>query len=83
MVLTNRSARGLAGGARTGVLMIGMPSAAKTASKDALNLVSRSRMRNLTAAACHVEVAGLLGHPVGGGMGGDAGDPGRGGCRGG
>jgi hypothetical protein len=29
-----------------------VPSAAKTASKEAVNLVSRSRMRNLTASAC-------------------------------
>ena len=47
--------------------------------EDAVNLVSRSRMRNLTAAGllgeCHAEVPGLLGHPVGGGIGGDAGDP--------
>ena len=33
-------------GARTGLLMILVPSAAKAASKEAVNLVSRSRMRN-------------------------------------
>jgi hypothetical protein len=55
-----------------------MPSAAKTASKDPLNLVSRSRMRNLTArllGELHAEVAGLLGHPVGDRIGSHAGDP--------
>jgi hypothetical protein len=38
-------------GALTGLLMILVPSAAKTASKEAVNLVSRSRMRNLTVLA--------------------------------
>ena len=38
-------------GARTGVLMILVPSAAKTASKEAVTLASRSRMRNVTAFA--------------------------------
>ena len=74
-----RSQMALARGARTGLLMILMPSAAKTASKEAVNLVSRSRMRNLTAhrlvGEVHREVAGLLGHPVGDRLGGHAGDP--------
>ncbi len=47
MVPTTRSAMAFARGALTGVLMILMPSDAKTASKDEVNLVSRSRMRNL------------------------------------
>jgi hypothetical protein len=51
MVPTRRSAMAFARGARTGVLMTLMPSAAKTTSKDLANLVSRSRMRNLTAAS--------------------------------
>ena len=37
----------LARGARMGVLMMLVPSAAKTASKEAVNFVSRLRMRNL------------------------------------
>lgn len=44
----------------TGVLMIVMPSAAKTASKDPLNLVSRSQMRNLTAFACSASYTQML-----------------------
>ena len=47
IVPTNRSAIAFALGARMGVLMILIPSAAKTASKEEVNLVSRSRMRNL------------------------------------
>ena len=38
---------GVRRGARTGVLMIRMPSATKTASKEKVNLVSRSRIKNL------------------------------------
>ena len=41
-------------GARTGASMILMPSDANTASKDEVNFVSRSRMRNLTPATCPV-----------------------------
>jgi hypothetical protein len=48
MVPTTRSQMAFARGARTGVLIILIPSAAKTASKDLVNLVFRSRMRNLT-----------------------------------
>ena len=43
----HRSASAFARGARTGVGKIRMPSEAKTASKAALNCVSRSRTRNL------------------------------------
>ena len=42
---TKRSAIAFAFGARTGVLMIWMPSLAKTASKSRVNLLSRSRIR--------------------------------------
>jgi len=48
MVPTNRSQTAFARGALMGVLMILIPSAAKTAPKDGVNLVSRSRMRNVT-----------------------------------
>ncbi len=41
MVPTTRSHMAFARGARTGVLMILVPSAAKTASKEAVNLASR------------------------------------------
>src|SRR5437868_15470649 len=44
-VRTKRSASAFAFGARTGVLMISIPSLAKTASKSRVNLLSRSRMR--------------------------------------
>lgn len=47
-----RSQTAFARGARTGVLMTLTPSAASTASKEAVNLVSRSRMTNLVALAC-------------------------------
>jgi hypothetical protein len=46
MVRTKRSAIAFACGARTGVLMISIPSLAKVASKPAVNLQSRSRIRN-------------------------------------
>jgi hypothetical protein len=45
MVRMKRSAVAFAFGARTGVLMIWMPSLAKTASKSPVNLLSRSRIR--------------------------------------
>jgi hypothetical protein len=48
-VLTQRPATALARGLRMGLFRNLMPSAAKTASKEAVNLASRSRMRNLTA----------------------------------
>lgn len=50
MVPTNRSAMAFACGARIGVLMILTQSAANTASKDEVNFVSRSRIRNWIAA---------------------------------
>ena len=46
MVPTKRSAIALARGARTGVLMMRMLTVVKMASNAALNLASRSRMRN-------------------------------------
>jgi hypothetical protein len=49
MLATNRSAMALAGGARTGVLITRIPTAAKIASKVVVNLASRSRMRNGSA----------------------------------
>ena len=48
MVPMTRSQMALARGARMGVLMTLVPSAAMAASKEAVNLVSRSRMRSLT-----------------------------------
>ena len=48
-VPTNRSAIVSARGDRTGVLMTLMPSVRNTSSKLALNFVSLSRTRNLTA----------------------------------
>ena len=75
---TKRSAIAFARGARTGVLMILTSMAVKTASKAAVNLASRSRMRNRKRAAgvveVHEQVAGLLGEPGAGGVGGDAED---------
>jgi hypothetical protein len=44
---TQRSAIAFAGGARTGVLMIRIPAAANTASKAAVNLAPRSRIKSL------------------------------------
>jgi hypothetical protein len=46
MVPTKRSAMALARGARTGDLTTVTSIALKTASKDGVNLASRSRMRN-------------------------------------
>ena len=76
MLPTKRSAIALARGARTGVLMVGMPAAVKTASKAVVNLASRSRKRNrkrrpVSSLKAHPQVAGLLGQPGAGGMGGD------------
>ena len=48
---TSRSANALARGARTGVRMIRMPSERNTSSKLAVNLASRSRIRNVTGRA--------------------------------
>ena len=48
---TQRSAIAFARGARTGDLMIRRPAAANTASNAAVNLASRSRIRNFTPSA--------------------------------
>ena len=75
---TNRSAIALARGARTGVLMMRMSVAVKTASNAVVNLASRSRMRNRDRRAgvveVHEQVAGQLGQPGAGGVRGDAED---------
>jgi hypothetical protein len=75
---TKRSAIALARGARTGVLMMRRSVAVKTASKAAVNLASRSRIRNPELAPgvveVHEQVARLLGQPGAGGVGGDAED---------
>ena len=75
---TKRSAIALARGARTGVLMMRMSMAVKTASNAVVNLASRSRMRKPEAAAgvveVHGEVAGLLAQPGAGRVGGDTQD---------
>ena len=75
MVPTKRSAKALARGARTGVRMMRILSVRKTSSKLAVNLASRSRTRNRTATSPlgehHGQVAGLLDHPLSGGIGGD------------
>ena len=63
-------------GHRGGVLMMSMPRR-KTASNAAVNLPSRSRMRNRNGGGVvevHEEVAGLLGQPGAGRVGGDAED---------
>jgi hypothetical protein len=65
-------------GARTGFLIILMPTLWNTASKAATNLLSRSRMRNLIFWAwfveVHQQVPGLLGHPCRGRVVGDTED---------
>src|SRR3989337_30753 len=48
-VLTNRSAKALARGARIGVRMTRTPSVRNTSSNGTENLASRSRSRNLTS----------------------------------
>src|SRR6185312_5646283 len=74
----NRSPIAFARGAWGGVLMIRMSAPAKTASNAVVNLLSRSRMRNRepdgAVAEVHEKVAGLLGDPGAGGVGGDPGD---------
>ena len=75
MLPTKRSAIALARGACTGVLMMWMSVAVKTASNAAVNLASRSRIRKSEARAGVVEadeqVAGLLGQPGAGRVCGD------------
>ena len=66
-LVIHRSAIAFARGAWTGVLMIRTPAAANTASKAAVNLASRSRIRNSArppVSEAHRQVAGLLGHPL-------------------
>jgi len=54
--------------------MIRVPTAVNTASNAAVNLASRSRIKELQAVSMilevHQQVAGLLGHPCPGGVGG-------------
>jgi hypothetical protein len=63
-------------GPRIVVLMIWIPSLAKTASNMLVNLESRSRIKNVNCGTwsprVHERIAGLLGHPVCDGMRGDA-----------
>ena len=72
------SAMAFARGARTGVRMMRMSAPAKTASKAAVNLaisVADQEPELLgVVAEVHEQVAGLLGHPGAGGMGGDPGE---------
>src|SRR5829696_3442302 len=76
MLPTKRSAIALARGARTGVRMMRTLLAVTTASKAAVNVASRSRMRNRTrrpaSSRSMRRFAGLLGQPGCGGVGGDA-----------
>jgi hypothetical protein len=78
MLPTKRSAIALARGARTGVRMMPTSIVVKTASTAAVNLASRSRMRNRKATPgvveVHEEIAGRLGQPGSSGVGGDAED---------
>jgi hypothetical protein len=75
MLPTRRSAIALARGARTGVWRMLTSMAAKTVSTAAVNLASRSRMRNRNrrpVVEVHEQVARLLGQPRAGRMGSDA-----------
>lgn len=78
MVPTKRSAIAFARGARVGVLMIVTSVPVNTASKAAVNLPSRSRMRNRISrwavVQVHEQVARLLGQPRCGRVRGDAED---------
>src|SRR5215472_4201205 len=71
-----RSAIAFARGACTGVLMTRTPVAVNTASNGAVNLASPVTDQELEAGGLitevHQQVAGLLGHPRAGGVGGDA-----------
>jgi hypothetical protein len=75
-----RSAIAFARGARTGVRMIRMSALANTASNSVVNLRSRSRSRIKepepvrAVAEVHEQVAGLLGDPGPGRVGGDPGE---------
>ena len=78
MVRTKRSAYAFARGERTGVLMISTPIEANTSSKQAVNLVPRSRMRNPkrrpVSSRSDREVPCDLGHPLAVRVGGDTED---------
>jgi len=73
-----RSVIAFARGARIGVRMIRMSVPVKTASNVAVNFVVpvADQEQELVGAFAevHQEVAGLLGHPVPGGVGGDSGE---------
>jgi hypothetical protein len=79
MLPTNRSATAFARGAWTGILKISTSAAVKTASKTSLNLLSRSRMKKRIRSAgvleVHHQIAGQLGQPRAGRVGGHAEDP--------
>jgi hypothetical protein len=79
MVPITCSQMALARGARSGLLMILVPSAANTASKEPVNLGVAIADEELDSVglvgAVNREVAGLLGHPVSSRPGGHAGDP--------
>jgi hypothetical protein len=71
-----RSAIAFARGARTGVRMMRRSAPVNTASKAAVNLLSRSRIKNRllgAVAELHQQVAGLLSYPVPGRVGGNPG----------
>ena len=74
-VPTQRSATALALGAWIGVRMTWAPTARQRSSKTRVNLLSRSRIRNrmvvVSPSRVAREVAGLLGDPCAGGVGGD------------
>jgi hypothetical protein len=76
MVPIHRSAIAFALGARTGVRRMRMSSLANTASNMSVNLLSRSRIKNVkprqTVAEVHQEIARLLSNPGTGGVRGDA-----------
>jgi hypothetical protein len=57
---TYRSAKEFALGERTGVLMIRAPLPTNTSSNTAVNLLSRSRIRNLNRAACSPRSMSML-----------------------
>jgi hypothetical protein len=71
-VRTKRSAIAFAFGARTGVLMISMPSLAKTVSKSRVKLAvpaDQKADRRGALCECPGELAGLLGNPGAGRVG--------------
>jgi hypothetical protein len=73
----NRSAMAFARGAQIGVRRTRTSTPVKTASNAAVNLLSRSRIKNRNRSAVaelHEQVAGLLGDPGPDGVGGNAGE---------